>query len=73
MPLTTDQIRNLHKLDTDTQIEIMHECAENLGVVSVEEYCLVMCKKKRAIYYAIGKGKIKHVIIGGCKFLCIND
>jgi len=37
--LTEEQINNLHKLDYQTQLEILHECAEALGMIDIDEYC----------------------------------
>jgi len=72
MPITPKQIKNLARLDTDTLIEILHICANCLGAVSVEEYCQVLGKKKRAVYYAISEKRVKFVEIGGVKFPLIN-
>lgn len=71
--LTKQQIQNIHKLDTDTLIEIMHECAERLGVVTVDDYVKVLGVKRRTTYANLERGSIKHVVIGGKKFPCIND
>lgn len=73
MPLTIQQKQNISRLDADTAIEIMHECAERLGAVSVEEYCKIMGKRKRAVYYAIENKKIKCVSFADRDFPCIND
>lgn len=70
--LTKKQIRNIHKLDADTCIEIMHECAERLGVVNVDDYIKVLGGKRRTVYANLERGSIKHVVIGGKKFPCIN-
>ena len=71
--LTKQQIQNIHKLDTDTLIEIMHECAERLGVVTVDDYVKVLGVKRRTTYASLERGAVKHVIIAGKKFPCIND
>lgn len=73
MSLTIFQIQNIHKLDTDTAIELMHECAERLGVVSVNEYCLILGKKKRSVYYGMKRQSIKFVTIVDRDYPCIND
>lgn len=70
--LTDTQIVNIHKLDAETCIQIMHECAERLGVVSVDEYCKIMCMKKRNVYSRIKSGSIKHYSISGHVFPIIN-
>jgi hypothetical protein len=71
--LTKEQIRNIHKLDPDTCIEIMHECAERLGVATADEYADILCLKRRTVYANLERGAIKHVVIGGKKFPCINE
>ena len=71
--LTKEQIRNIHKLDADTCIEIMHECAEKLGVATPDQYADILCLKRRTVYANLERGAIKHVVIGGKKFPCINQ
>ena len=71
--LTKEQIRNIHKLDADTCIEIMHECAERLGVVTVDDYVKILAVKRRTAYSNIERGAVKYVVIAGKKFPCIND
>lgn len=70
--LTKEQIRNIHNLDPDTCIEIMHECAERLGIATAGEYADILCLKRRTVYANLERGSIKHVVIGGKKFPCIN-
>jgi len=72
MKLTDKQIADIHKLDTNTVIEIIHECAERLGVVSVDEYCQITGEKKRTAYQKIKDGKIKSLTISGKIFPVIN-
>jgi hypothetical protein len=73
MGLTKEQKQNLHQLDTDTCVEILHECAERLGLVDVSTYCEVMGRKKRSVYYAIEEGRIPCIEIGKQKLLIINS
>lgn len=70
--LSEKQINNIAKLDTETLIEILQECAEALGIVGVDEYCEIMCVKKRNVYYQIESGKIKSINISGHSFPLIN-
>jgi predicted DNA-binding transcriptional regulator AlpA len=70
--LTQIQIRNIHNLDTNTQIEILRECAEALGIVSMDEYCEVIGMKRRNVYYQIKEKKIKSLIIGKHIFPMVN-
>ena len=70
--LTEEQKINLAKLDTETLIEIMHECAETLGLVSIDEYCKILCMKRRNVYYQVKSGKIKSVNIANHLFPIIN-
>lgn len=72
MTLTEQQKQNIHSLDTDTILEIMHECAERLGIVSVDEYCKIMGHKRRTVYKKIKDGKIKSITIAGHIFPVIN-
>ena len=71
--LSSKQRANIHKLDTDTLIEIMHECAERLGVVTVDDYVKILGAKRRTTYASLERGAVKHVVIAGKKFPCIND
>lgn len=71
--LTEKKIENLSKLDSDTLIQIMHECAEVLGLVSVDEYCKIMCMKRRNVYYKIQEKTIKSITISGHIFPIINN
>lgn len=38
MALTEKQIAAIHKLDAQTALETMHECAERLGLVTYRGY-----------------------------------
>lgn len=70
--LTQQQTKNIHNLDVATVLEIMHECAERLGIVSVEEYSDIMCIPRRTIYSKIHKKEILFFEIGMHKFPAIN-
>ena len=73
MPLTDKQIAAIHKLDAQTALDTMHECAERLGLVSVEMYCEIMGGKKRTRYKAAKDGKIMKYELCDHIFLVIND
>lgn len=73
MNLTDKQKNNIAKLPIDTQIEILHEIAENLGIVSVSEYCKIMGMKKRNCYYKLSENKIKNIDFCDTTFLIINE
>ena len=70
--LTQTQIANIHKLDAQTCIEIMNECIERLGCVSVKDYCKIMDMPRRTIYDKISNGKINIIKISEHKFPIIN-
>lgn len=70
--LTDKQIENIHKLDSETQLQIMHECAEALGLVCIPEFCDAMSLKRRTAYDYIENKKIKTFNIGIHKFPLIN-
>lgn len=73
MPLTDKQKTAIQKLDALTALETMHECAERLGLVSVEEYVAIMGAKKRTVYQAIKDKKKMHFELSGHVFPAIND
>jgi len=70
--LSQKQIENIHNLDSKTQIEILHVCAEALGLVDIDEYCLATGMKKRNVYYQMKYGKIKSFPVGKHVFPLIN-
>lgn len=74
MPLTDKQIAAIHKLDAQTALQTMHECAERLGLVTVDEYCVIMGgKKKRTVYKLVKDDKLMKFELSGHIFLAIND
>lgn len=73
MPLTDKQKEAIQKLDALTALETMHECAERLGLVSVEEYESITHEKRRTIYQAIKDKKKMHFELSGHVFPAIND
>lgn len=70
--LTENHKANINRLDAQTCIEIMHECAERLGMVDIETYMLALGVKRRTVYEHIESGKVKSFKIGKHKFPCIN-
>lgn len=73
MPLTDKQIAAIHKLDAETALQTMHECAERLGLVSVNEYSKIMFEGKRTVYQEIKDKKKMHFEISGHVFPAVND
>jgi len=73
MPLTDKQIIAIHRLDAQTALETMHECAERLGLVSVDEYSKIMFDGKRTVYQAIRDKKKMYFELSGHVFPAIND
>ena len=73
MALTNKQIEALHKLDSSTIVQILQECAEALGLVSIEQYCEVMNIKKRNLYYKLDNGSVAFFEFGGHKYPIINE
>ena len=70
--LTDTQIKNIHKLDAVTCLQIMHECAERLGIVSIDDYSKIMCMPRRTIYAKMDKTQIPYFEISEHKFPIIN-
>jgi hypothetical protein len=58
--LTTAQKNNINNLNIETCLEIMHECAERVGCVSVKIYCEITGEKRRTVYQKMNDGRIKH-------------
>ncbi len=73
MPLTDKQITAIHKLDAQTAMQTMHECAERLGLVTVDEYSKIMFEGKRTVYQAIKDKKKMYFELSGHVFPAIND
>ena len=72
MALTRIQRKNIQALDTDTVIEILHECVERLGLVSVKEYCEIHDRKPRVTYLDIQNEKIKSIKLSENIYCIIN-
>jgi hypothetical protein len=72
MELTETQIRNLTYLKVEVQIEIMHTCADGLGLMSVKQYHEYSKIPKRTIYQHIIDEKLKTIIICGITFIVLS-
>ena len=72
MKLTTAQMRNIENLPKEVQLEILHVCAEKLGLISPSEYASAHQMPKRTVYDQIKGGKIKTFEISGKLYPLIN-
>ena len=72
MALTDKQKTAIHKLDAQTALETMHECAERLGLVTVGEFEQLTGENKRTVYQAIKDNKKMHFELSGHVFPAIN-
>jgi len=70
--ITEHQKNNIHKLSTSDCLQIMHECAERLGCVSVDEYSKIMYMPKRTIYAKMETKQIPYFQLSNHKFPIIN-
>jgi hypothetical protein len=73
MALTDKQIAAIHKLDAQTTLDTMRECAERLGLVTVDEYSKIIGEGRRSVYNAIKDGKKMHFELSGHLFPAINN
>ena len=73
MKLTQKQKDNIRDLDCEIIEEIMHECAENLGLVTVAQYNDLFKVPKRTIYDQIKANKIKSLTLCGIVLIIINN
>lgn len=64
------QKANINRLPAQMCVDIMHECAERLGLVSMETE--ITGEKRRTVYDRMNSGKILNLEIGRHKFPCIN-
>ena len=71
--LTEVQIKNIHNLDGETCLQIIHECVERLGLMSVEEYYDLTKVNKRTIYLRIKDKRIKTDKLLGRIAIIFND
>ena len=73
MALTDKQIAAIHKIDAQTALDTMHECAERLGLVTVDEYSKIVGEGRRSVYQAAKDNKKMKFELSGHIFLAIND
>lgn len=71
--LTENQRANINRLSAQTCIEIMHECAERIGLVDIEEAAEALGIKRRSVYDRMESGKLGVFEIGKHKFPCVNN
>lgn len=48
--LTNDKLNNIHKLNSDEVIQILHECVEYIGMADIETASRVLGISKRRLY-----------------------
>lgn len=65
-------INKLQSMDKSEVLEIMHECAEILGLIDIDTYIGATGEKRRTIYDKMEKGRIKSFPIGKNVFPLIN-
>lgn len=73
MALTDKQIAAIHKLDAQTALDTMRECAERLGLVTVDEYSKIVGEGRRSVYQAAKDNKKMKLELSGHIFLAVND
>ena len=66
------QIRNIIGDNLELSMFILRECAEDVGIASVSDYCEVLGVSKRTIQDRLKKDKMDYINISGIKFPCIN-
>jgi hypothetical protein len=70
MPLTEKQINAIYKLTMPDQLEILHNCAENLGAMSIPEFADLMQLNRREAYRQAKN--FKSINQFGVKILLLN-
>jgi hypothetical protein len=68
--LTQDKLNNIHKLNPEEILQILHECEEALGLVDISEASNILCLSKRRIYQKLNPAN--SIKIGNHIFPCIN-
>jgi hypothetical protein len=66
------QIRNIIDDNPLIALDILHDCAELIGAISVSEYSHILGVPKRTVQDRCKKDNITCVEIGNVKFPCIN-
>jgi len=72
MKLTDLQKQAINKMDAEMATETLHECAERLGLVPVDEYAKIHGMRNRTVYDHIQKGKIQKIDFCGSVLIPIN-
>ena len=73
MKLTDTEKTAIQKLDAEKCTDLLHECAERLGLVSVGEFEKISGMKRRTIYDHLDSGKLTEINFCGSKLIVIND
>lgn len=73
MKLTQSEITAIDKCDAEKCIDILHECAERLGLMTVREYVEISGMKRRTVYDHIENGKITAIDFCESKLIILND
>jgi len=63
----------IRQMDAQTCIEIMHECAEQAGLLDIPQASNALGIERRAIYDRMDKGKLPFFTIGDHKYPCVNE
>lgn len=71
--LTELQKQKIQHFDAEMATELLHECAERLGLVTVCEYCLMTKEPRRTVYDRIKNNKITNTEFCGQKLIILND
>ena len=66
------QIRSIIGNNLELSMFMLRECAEDVGLVSVSEYCEVLGGSKRTIQDRLKKGNMEYIEISGSRFPCVN-
>ncbi len=67
------QIRKIIGNNIELSMFILRECAEDVGLVSVSDYSLILGVPKRTIQDRLKRESIPHINISGFKFPCVNN
>ena len=66
------QIRNIVGDNTELSLYLLRECAEDVGLVSISDYCEILGVKKRTIQDRLKKGNMQCLEISKQRFPCVN-
>ena len=70
--LSQSKLNNIHKLKPEEQLQILHECAEALGLVDIKQAEKATGLKKRTIYDHMHNSKIGKYPLGDHIFPLLN-